>query len=98
MGAEELQELKEQLDRIEKASVIQFKETLTLEEAAIYVGRSKNTIYRLTADNTLAFFRPGGKMIYIEKKELDRWMRQGCVQSNDYLATKAANILYTKQQ
>ena len=52
------------------------KEVLTLEEAALFMGISKSSLYKMTHRHELPFFRPNGKLIYFEKTELLRWMRQ----------------------
>ena len=45
------------------------KEVLTLEEAALFMGISKSSLYKMT-------HRQNGKLIYFEKAELLKWMRQ----------------------
>ena len=52
------------------------KEVLTLEEAALFMGISKSSLYKMTHRHELPFFRPKGKLIYFEKAELLKWMRQ----------------------
>ena len=52
------------------------KEVLTLEEAALFMGISKSSLYKMTHRHELPFFRPHGKLIYFEKAELLKWMRQ----------------------
>jgi len=52
------------------------KEVLTLEEAALFMGISKSSIYKMTHKHELPFYRPNGKLIYLEKSELLKWMRQ----------------------
>ena len=52
------------------------KEVLTLEEAALFMGISKSSLYKMTHRHELPFFRPNGKLIYFEKAELLKWMRQ----------------------
>lgn len=52
------------------------KEVLTLEEAALFMGISKSSLYKMTHRHELPFFRPSGKLIYFEKAELLKWMRQ----------------------
>lgn len=52
------------------------KEVLTLEEAALFMGISKSSLYKMTYRHELPFFRPNGKLIYFEKAELLKWMRQ----------------------
>ena len=52
------------------------KQVLTLEEAALFMGISKSSLYKMTHKHELPFFRPNGKLIYFEKAELLKWMRQ----------------------
>lgn len=52
------------------------KEILNLEEAAIFMGISKSSLYKMTHKHELPFYRPNGKLIYFEKHELLKWMRQ----------------------
>lgn len=52
------------------------KQVLTLEEASIYMGISKSSLYKMTHKHELPFYRPNGKLIYFEKAELLKWMRQ----------------------
>lgn len=52
------------------------KQVLTLEEASIYMGISKSSLYKMTHRHELPFYRPNGKFIYFEKAELLKWMRQ----------------------
>ena len=52
------------------------KQVLTLEEAALFMGISKSSLYKMTHRHELPFFRPNGKLIYFEKDELLKWMRQ----------------------
>jgi len=52
------------------------KEVLTLEEAALFMGISKSSLYKMTHKHELPFYRPNGKLIYFEKAELLKWMRQ----------------------
>ncbi len=68
------------------------KEVLTLEEAALFMGLSKSSLYKMTHKHELPFFRPNGKLIYFEKSELLKWMRQNRTMSeaetNDVAAQK----------
>lgn len=64
------------------------KQVLTLEEAALFMGISKSSLYKMTHKHELPFFRPNGKIIYFEKSELLNWMRQN--RSMSEAETKAA--------
>ena len=75
----ELQEKAEAHERrilILENALIMAKEVLTLEEAALFMGISKSSLYKMTHRHELPFFRPNGKLIYFEKAELLKWMRQ----------------------
>ena len=52
------------------------KSSLTLAEAAKYLGISKSMLYKHTYNGVIPCYRPGGKMLYFEKEELDHWVRQ----------------------
>ncbi|MBV7533046.1 helix-turn-helix domain-containing protein [Chitinophaga sp. sic0106] len=50
------------------------KDILTSEEAAIYLGISKATLFKLTSKQVLPFSKPNGKLIYFKRTSLDDWM------------------------
>lgn len=51
------------------------KEIYTLQEACVYMGISKSTMYKLTSQTrAITFFKPSGKLIYFRKKDLDDFM------------------------
>ena len=57
------------------------KDVLTLEEAAVFMGVTKSTLYRMTHEQTIPYFKPGGKMCYFEKSELLNWMKSNRIAS-----------------
>ena len=65
------------------------KEVLTLEEAAVFMGISKSSLYKMTHKHELPFYRPNGKLIYFEKAELLKWMRQVRSMSEDEIRETA---------
>lgn len=67
------------------------KPILTLDEAAIYTDLAKSFLYKLTSEQKIPHFKPGGKKIYFDRVELDNWLRQGRVSSLDEINAKAAN-------
>ncbi|MDD3489211.1 MAG: helix-turn-helix domain-containing protein [Paludibacter sp.] len=50
------------------------KTILTMNEASEYTGLSKGRLYRLTMDKKISFSKPGGKLIFFEKKDLDEYL------------------------
>ena len=53
---------------------------LTFDEAAKYVGLSKNNLQKLTSAGQILHYKPNGKQIYFHKGELDRWLLNSNVQ------------------
>ena len=51
------------------------KEMLTTTEVAEYLGVSQSQIYKLTMNMEIPHYKPQGKTIYFDKKELLKWMR-----------------------
>ena len=52
-----------------KGALFNAKEVLTLEEAAIFLGMSKSSLYKMTHNKVLPYYRPNGKMVYFEKSD-----------------------------
>lgn len=69
------------------------KEVLTLEEAALFMGISKSSLYKMTHRHELPFFRPNGKLIYFEKSELLAWMRKNRAISQEEVNEHAHQVL-----
>jgi excisionase family DNA binding protein len=69
------------------------KEVLTLEEAALFMGISKSSLYKMTHRHELPFFRPNGKLIYFEKTELLAWMRKNRASTNEEVGANARVVL-----
>jgi len=74
--------LKHRLDVIEDI-LLNSKEILTLEEASKYTGFSCSTLYKLTSAHKIPFYKPAGKVILFEKKELLEWIRKSRVEAKD---------------
>ena len=82
------EEIKQQLDRIENSLVNQ-KEVLTLEEAAQYTGFSKSYLYKLTRSAKIPHYKPAGKLCYFNRFELDQWLQQNRISTQDEIYSKA---------
>ena len=71
-----LLKMESQNNRIKVLEHILFdaKDVLTLEEAALFMGISKSSLYKMTHKHELPFYRPNGKLIYFEKSEKSRML------------------------
>lgn len=70
--------INKRLSKIEEKLYV-VKDMLTTEEASEYLGLSQSQIYKLTMTMQIPHFKPKGKIIYFNRKELLRWMRQNHV-------------------
>ena len=69
------------------------KEVLNLEEAACFLGIAKSTLYKMTHENRIPFYKPAGKLIYFEKSVLLDWIRSNRVMSEAELQEAARKKL-----
>lgn len=65
------------------------KEVLTADEAATYLGMSKSYVYKLTMGRKIPFYRPLGKMVYFNRKELEQWLQANRCASDAELNERA---------
>jgi len=52
------------------------KETLNFKEAARYLDISRSHLYKLTYSKQIPHYKPRGKNVFFERKELDKWLLQ----------------------
>ena len=57
------------------------KNILNFYEAVEFLGISKSLLYKMTAKMLLPHYKPRGKMVYFDKKELEEWIRKGRIES-----------------
>lgn len=55
------------------------KEVLSVKDLSVYTGLSKSTIYKLTFDRLIPHYKPGGKLIFFNRKEIDAWLQSNRV-------------------
>lgn len=65
------------------------KEVLNLEEAASFLGIAKSTLYKMTHENRIPYYKPSGKLIYFEKSVLLEWIRSNRIMSDDEIQEMA---------
>ena len=70
-----------EIESIVKRQYLLSKEFFTIEEAAEYLQVSLSAIYKLTSNNEIAYFKPGGKKIYFKKENLKEWIERSKVLS-----------------
>ena len=66
------------------------KQMLTFAEACRYMGMTKGWLYKMTHSRAIPYFKPGGKMIYFHRADLDAYMSKGKVMSKAEIEAEAA--------
>ncbi len=56
------------------------KEVLTTAEASAYLGISESYIYKLTSLKQIPHYKPNGKLVYFNRKELCEWAMRNQIQ------------------
>ena len=56
-------------------SLYSTKEILNMKDACQFLGFSQSMLYKLTCNGEIPHFKPRGKSIFFEKKELTMWIK-----------------------
>lgn len=90
---ERLQSLEQKISEIDKIQTIEeyiaqlkeriwaAKEVLTTAEASAFLGLSESYIYKLTSHKQIPHYKPNGKLVYFNRKELCEWAMRNQVQT-----------------
>jgi excisionase family DNA binding protein len=100
MNVTALEELRRHFVKLESRideMLLTQKEMLSFEEALRYLNLSASYLYKLTAGRVIAHFKPGGKLVYFRRVDLDEWMQTGKCNSASKLRTQALNLLDKKK-
>ena len=74
MKLDELNARFDQLERKLEEIFLNSKEALTFEQAWKYVRISASQLYKLVCKRLIPAFKPGGKLLYFKRTDLDNWM------------------------
>lgn len=85
-----LSDVNAKLDILTNA-VLSNKQTLNIDEAAMYSCLSVSYLYKLTSTQQIPHFKPRGKIIYFDRSELDEWLRDGVFHVVDAIDGKKSN-------
>lgn len=89
-----LQDLSNQLGRVERFAAISAKSILNLDEAVLFTGFSKGHLYRLTSERQIPHYKKNRKL-YFRKSELEAWLLEEKVLTNAELDSRAATYMAT---
>ena len=83
------EEIRELADIITANIIGTTKEVLTSDEAARYMGVSKSYLYKLTMRQQIPHYKPMGKMVYFNRLELENWLQNNRVSTEDEISQQA---------
>lgn len=89
---ENISTIQEQLNRIERNSILSTKRVLTLSDVAILTGLSRSYLYKLTCKHKIPHYKPSGKGIYFDKNEVEQWLLQNRIATDAELEAKAISF------
>lgn len=92
-----LKTILERLDRIEQYSLLAAKNVLNIEDVSILTGLSKSHLYKLTHRQEIPHYKPNGKILYFDREDIERWMKQNIVSSNSEIEEMSATHLMKKR-
>ena len=64
-----------------KEQIWDIKEVLTTAEASAYLGLSESYIYNLTSTKQIPHYKPTGKLVYFNRKELCEWAMRNQIET-----------------
>lgn len=71
----ELRRLQKQVSQLTLLAKAQTSTLMSLDEAAVFTGYAKTYLYKLTGSGEIPCYRPTKRRVFIERAELERWMR-----------------------
>ena len=89
-----LQDLSNQLGRVERLAAINAKAVLDLDDTVLFTGFSKGHLYRLTSERQIPHYKKNRKL-YFRKSELEAWLLEEKVLTNAELDSRAATYIAT---
>lgn len=101
---ERIQTLEEKINEVDKIQSIEnsirqlknhlwvAKEVLSSSEACDYLEISESHLYRLTSSKQIPHYKPNGKMIFFNRKELCEWVMRNPAQMTDVQQSKKVSL------
>ena len=68
-----------------------YKEIMNLNQLCAYLELSKGHIYKLTSSQEIPHYKRGGKKLYFNKYDIDKWVLQNKVETRAEIKMRAAN-------
>lgn len=81
-------EIERRLKQVEQVAILAAKEVLSVKDVSLLTGLKESYIRKLVEQSRLPHYRPMGKKIYFEKKDIYSFLRTNRVPSAAELAAQ----------
>lgn len=71
----EIMKMQRQISRLTQLTRANVSTLLSLDEASLYTGYAKGYLYKLTAQGDIPCYRPTKRRVFLDREELERWIR-----------------------
>lgn len=65
------------------------KEVLTADEVSRYTGISKSYLYKLTMNREIPHYKPTGKLVFFNRREVEQWLQNNRIKTESELNQEA---------
>lgn len=100
MNDEQLTVLMLRIDKLEQKLedlALNARDTFTFEQAYQYLKISASMLYKLVCRKAIVAYKPGGKLLYFKKQDLQNWMLSGRKKTAKEEKAQALNTLSAKR-
>lgn len=66
---------------------------MTTAEAAAYLGLKPSYLYKMMMRRAIPYYKPGGKLCFFDRADLDSWQRRVRVKSDEEIELEAARYI-----
>lgn len=88
--------IEERLDRIERLVIIGSKEVLNTSEVAMMLNVAVQTVRNMMHERAIPYYKRGCKAFF-KKSEIEDWMLQERIPTNDEIKSQAATYVALKK-
>jgi excisionase family DNA binding protein len=87
--------IEERLDRIERLVIMGSKEVLNTSEVAMMLNVAVQSVRNMMYNKAIPYYKRGGKAFF-KKSEIEEWMLQERIPTNDEIKSQAATYVAIK--
>lgn len=73
------------------------RDLMTTTEAARYLGLKSSYLYKLMMRRAIPYYKPGGKLCFFAKADLDAWLTRVRVKSQSEIDSEAARYSISRE-